>query len=239
MARVSERIPVTFDAAENDPIRSRRSEVSSSARSRRARSMRPSASSPIVTTSAMDSRHGSSLLWCSYGPMKTSGRSSSGMCERRRVAVVEVVGDAQVEDVDELVDRRGHARSAEDHRVIGRAADGVADDPPRLLAEAAGLEPRPRRLRVRVRVERQDRVAQVVLDERQRAAGGRVVRVGHPPDAERAGHRLVVADDRVADEVDQGVGVRHRGIVVACAAGHPIDRVPSWRCASRPGTSTR
>ena len=74
---------MTFDAAENDPIRSRRSEVSLERRApARARSMRPSASSPIVTTSAMDSRHGSSLLWCSYGPMKTSGRSSAGMCER-------------------------------------------------------------------------------------------------------------------------------------------------------------
>ena len=44
--------------------------------------MRPSASSRMVTTSALDSRHGSSLEWCSYGPMNTTGagrgsRSSS------------------------------------------------------------------------------------------------------------------------------------------------------------------
>jgi hypothetical protein len=33
------------------------------------------------TTSAMDSRHGSSLEWCSKGPMNTTGRSSAG-CAR-------------------------------------------------------------------------------------------------------------------------------------------------------------
>ncbi len=83
IARVSDRIPVTFDAAEKEPIRSGRSSVDSSARSSIARSIRPSASSLIVTTSPIDSRHGSSLLWCSYGPMKMSGRSFAGMCERR------------------------------------------------------------------------------------------------------------------------------------------------------------
>ena len=47
--------------------------------SRSARSMWPSASSPMTTTSAIDSRQGSSLEWCSYGPTKTTGRSASGM----------------------------------------------------------------------------------------------------------------------------------------------------------------
>ena len=79
IARVSDRIPVTFEAAENDPIRRARPSVSISAASSRARSIRPSASSPIVITSAIDSRHGSSLLWCSYGPMNTTGRSLAGI----------------------------------------------------------------------------------------------------------------------------------------------------------------
>ena len=65
MARVSDRMPVTFDAAEKLPILSGRSACRTSSASRRARSIRPSASSGIVTTSAIDSRHGSSLLWCS------------------------------------------------------------------------------------------------------------------------------------------------------------------------------
>ncbi len=50
------------------------------------------------------------------------------------------------------------------------ATDAVADDTSRLLAEPRRLQPGARRLRVGVRVERQYRVAQVVLDERERAA---------------------------------------------------------------------
>ena len=71
---MSLRIPVTFEAAENEPIFSGRSAYSRRAASSRARSIRPSWSSPIVITSTTDSRHGSSFEWCSYGPMKTTGR---------------------------------------------------------------------------------------------------------------------------------------------------------------------
>jgi hypothetical protein len=60
-AEVSEMIPVTLEAAEKLPIRSGRSAYSTSLRSRSARSMWPSASSAISTTSAIDSRQGSSL----------------------------------------------------------------------------------------------------------------------------------------------------------------------------------
>ena len=76
-AVVSVTIPVTFEAAENDPIRSGRSAWRTSSSSSRATSMCPSASSGITTTSAIDSRHGSSFEWCSNGPMKTTGRSSA------------------------------------------------------------------------------------------------------------------------------------------------------------------
>ena len=65
IARVSERMPVTLEAAEKLPIRSGRPAWRTSSASRRARSIRPSASSGIVMTSAIDSRQGSSLLWCS------------------------------------------------------------------------------------------------------------------------------------------------------------------------------
>ncbi len=41
-------------------------------------------SSPIRTTSAADSRQGSSLEWCSYGPTKTTGRACpEGTCSPR------------------------------------------------------------------------------------------------------------------------------------------------------------
>ena len=64
-ASTSETIPVTFDAAEKLPTFSGRSAWRRSSASSCARSIRPSASSAIVTTSALDSRHGSSLEWCS------------------------------------------------------------------------------------------------------------------------------------------------------------------------------
>ena len=65
IATVFDTIPVTFEAAENDPIRSGRSAYRFSAARSRSRSMWPSASCGIVTTSAIDSRHGISLEWCS------------------------------------------------------------------------------------------------------------------------------------------------------------------------------
>ena len=65
IATVLDTMPVTLEAAENDPIRNGRSAYSSSASRRRSRSMWPSTSCGIVTTSAIDSRHGISLEWCS------------------------------------------------------------------------------------------------------------------------------------------------------------------------------
>ena len=61
MTRALERIPVTFEAAEKLPIFSGRAAWRASSRSRCAGSIYPSMSSSIVTTSAIDSRHGSSF----------------------------------------------------------------------------------------------------------------------------------------------------------------------------------
>jgi len=65
MADVFETMPVTLEAAEKLPIRSGRPSYRTSSSASCARSISPSRSSWIVTTSAIDSRHGSSLLWCS------------------------------------------------------------------------------------------------------------------------------------------------------------------------------
>jgi hypothetical protein len=83
MARVSETMPVTFEAAEKLPMRSRRPAVRASSSASWPRSMWPSASSRITTTSAIDSRQGSSLEWCSNGPVNTTGRSSAGIRSER------------------------------------------------------------------------------------------------------------------------------------------------------------
>ena len=62
---LSETMPVTFEAAEKEPMISGRSAKRRSSCSRWARSMWPSGSSWMVTRSAIDSRQGSSLEWCS------------------------------------------------------------------------------------------------------------------------------------------------------------------------------
>ena len=71
------------------------------------------------------------------------------------VALVEVGREAQVETSMSLLIGAGRARAAEDDDVVVGAADRVADDPPRVLAEAGGLEAGARGLGVGVGVERQ------------------------------------------------------------------------------------
>jgi hypothetical protein len=84
MPAVSLTMPVTLEAAENDPIFSGRSAYRRSCSSSTAEEMCPSRSSGMTTTSASDSRHGSSLEWCSNGPMNTTGRSSRGIASDSR-----------------------------------------------------------------------------------------------------------------------------------------------------------
>jgi hypothetical protein len=79
---VSVSAPVTLEAAENEPMRSGRSAWRRSSRSSWAVSARLLASCPMTTTSAIDSRQGSSLEWCSKGPMKTTGRCAGGTAAR-------------------------------------------------------------------------------------------------------------------------------------------------------------
>ena len=59
--------------AVGQPMRSGRWAWRISCSSSRVRSMWPSVSASMTTTSAIDSRQGSSLEWCSYGPTKTTG----------------------------------------------------------------------------------------------------------------------------------------------------------------------
>ena len=127
---------------------------------------------------------------------------------RQLVGVVLVRADEddralEIEDADELVDRARRPRAAEHDDVLLAAVDRAMDDAPRVLAHRGRVQPGRRRLRVGVRVERQHAIADVVLDERQRAAGGRVVGVHEAARAERPVEHHVVADHRVADPLDQ------------------------------------
>ncbi len=121
----------------------------------------------------------------------------------QRVAVVEGRRDPQAEDADQLVDRAGRAGAAEDDAGLVRAADGLVNDLPRIVAQAARLQAGARRLGVRVRIARQHLVADQVLDEPEGAPARRVVRIRDPAGAERPPHHLVVPDHRLPDALQE------------------------------------
>ncbi|WVZ88794.1 hypothetical protein U9M48_035267 [Paspalum notatum var. saurae] len=78
---VSVTTPVTLLHAEKDPsIGLRAYSGEASARRSAATSTSPSPPAPISTTSARLRRHDSRLEWCSYGPTKTTHRSSARIC---------------------------------------------------------------------------------------------------------------------------------------------------------------
>ena len=83
IATVFDTMPVTFEAAENDPIRSGRSAYSSNVSRSRSRSMWPSASWGMVTTSAMVSRHGHLVGVVLVGTDEHDGSLRGGMCSVR------------------------------------------------------------------------------------------------------------------------------------------------------------
>ena len=122
------------------------------------------------------------------------------------VPIVEVGRQPQVEHVDE---RLMAVVEPEPQKIT--ACSSVAPTAARMMSRASSRKrevwrPGARRLGVGVGVQRQHRVADVVLDEGQRPAGRGVVGVGDPARPERAGHRLVVADDGGTDGVDERLG---------------------------------
>ena len=82
----------------------------------------------------------------------------------------------------------------------------------RLLAERGRLRARGRDLGVRVGVEGHHLVAEEVLDERERSARGRVVRIGDALRPVRAVDDPIVADHCVTNGLDErfGLGVHRR-----------------------------
>jgi len=152
------------------------------------------------------------------------------------VSVVELGREAQSQHVHQLVDGAGRARAREHDRVALRVGpQSVSDDAPRLLPEARRLEARARRLGVGVGIARQDRGPDVVLDEAQATPRCRVVGVRDAARSEGSFDDLVVADDRRADELDEGVRfgigecshgpkrrVSHRRIVVGAGMGREM-----------------
>ena len=77
--QVSVTMPVTLDAAENEPILQRPIGVPHQLPFQRGHVDVTVRVLGYLTRSAIVSRHGSSLEWCSNGPMKTTGRASAGI----------------------------------------------------------------------------------------------------------------------------------------------------------------
>ena len=113
-----------------------------------------------------------SIEWCSYGPMNTTGRSASRGILRPQIEPGHR-GPPQTgkpEAVDQGVQRPGRARPAEENDVLVRVGmHGLADDGAGILAEPGGLQARATRFGVGVGVQRQDGVADDVLDEQRQA----------------------------------------------------------------------
>ena len=213
MARVSEWMPVTLEAAEKEPIRRGRSAWRSSS----CGEVREVDVAVVVLADGHD-------VGDRLAPGQLVGVVLEGTDEDDRalpgwdvgaqaVAALEVGRDAQVEDAHELVHGGRRARAAEDDGVLlARRPHGRPDDVASVLAEARRLQPRARRFGVRVGVEGHDLLADVVLDEGQVASARRVIGVGDAADAEGPGDGLVVPDDAGPDELDElvGVGARDR-----------------------------
>jgi hypothetical protein len=141
------------------------------------------------------------------------------------VPLVELCGQPQPEHVHQLVDRTRRAGPREDDRVALRVrTQGLCDDVPCLLPEARRLEARARRLGVGVRIPRQDRGPDVLLEEAQAATRRRVVGIRDPARPERAVDDLVVADDGRPDALDErlpiGGCVRRDGGLARAVVDH-------------------
>ena len=136
------------------------------------------------------------------------------------------------EHADELVDRAGRPRAAEHHGVLLAAADRAVDDAPSLLAQRRRAPTRGRRLGVRVGVGRQDLVADDVLDEGERSAGGGGVGVDGAARPERPGQHDVVADALAANALDQRGHIRSLCFQAPIMSGHSMGRSGN-RAASR------
>ena len=137
---------------------------------------------------------------------------------REVVAVVEIGREPKVHDADQLVDCAGRPGPAEDHAGFLVATDGIANDPASILTQSGRLQSGARRLGVGVGVTGKDLVADEVLDEAQRPPRGGVVGVGDAMWPVWAVHHLIVADDGFADALQQrGLGrVDHRCQAIWC-----------------------
>src|SRR5665647_2774155 len=101
------------------------------------------------------------------GSGEHDGAQAGGDAVAEVIGVVQVGGDAQPQDADQLVDRSRASRPGEDDRRVLVPTDRVADDPARVLSKPRGLQAGATGLGVSVGVARQYLVPDEVLDEGQ------------------------------------------------------------------------
>ena len=141
MPRCRDTMPVTLEAAENEPIFSGRSAYFSSCSAQLLLVDEPVG----VLVDRDDVGDGLApgdlvgvVLVGAEEHHRTLGRRDVG---GQVVLVVEDRRDPQAEDADQLGDRAGAARAGEEHDGVAVTADGLADDLAGLLAQPAGLQP--------------------------------------------------------------------------------------------------
>ena len=168
MAHVFDTMPVTFDAAENDPIFSDRVGVG-----RQLGFELPQVDVPVRIFRNRDH------VGDRFAPRQLVGVVLERSDEDDRTVTardvlrqiepfVEIGGEPQVHDPDQLVDGTGRTGSAEDDAGLIVASDGVADDLSGVFAQPRGLQAGAGRLGVGVGVAGEDLLADEVLDEAQR-----------------------------------------------------------------------
>ena len=155
---VSVMMPVTLDAAENDPIRTGRA-----ANSIRRRSRSRQVDVAVGILGDLDD------VGDRFPPREFVGMvlvrsdehhralSSGGIDAVNPKRSSRPAGILKAKDGDESIDGAGRTRPGEDHGVLFAAADGMPDDRPGVLAESRGLKTRPRGLGMGVGVKRQAR----------------------------------------------------------------------------------
>ena len=146
--------------------------------------------------------------------------------------------------------------AAEEDDVLVGAADRAVDQPARVLAQPRRLQPGRRRLRVRVRVQRQHLVADEVLDEGERAARRGVVGVhdaARPPNGPSSTVSSPITEARIRSTGARGsssrdlVGgprpgsapTRDRRASVACSAAISARLTACTKCERRRAASSR
>ena len=140
------------------------------------------------------------------------------------ISRVEVGREAQVHDLDELVDRASRTGATKEDDVFFEvASSGVGDDVACFFSKASRLQARPARLGVRVGVEGQDLITDILLDEVQCAPGGGVVGISQASWAVRPFDGALFSEDRLPDASDECLASRWsvHGLSLAVRTGGP------------------